>query len=857
VSKEGKHPALVRNLMSLAIGLGIALLLFVGFLVDRKIGHPFEVMESRLVDRRFLLRGPHEPSGEVVVVVIDSKSVERIGRWPWSRAVHVNFIDRMREWNASTLAFDVLFTESEGAAEVTRLQHIAATLPRDVPKNVEGALNGTRLAIQGALAEVQVDKLFAGAIERTYDDDAALTVLAFDFVFHEELKHWGQLGSLLAAKDEQLVLDLASYLSRDENTAYLRKFPPKLALGVRPIVADLAEWVAGLGFVNPVYDRDGVLRREQLVAVYSPVVRDAFEAEKDIYDALLEPEARVQAYMPLAVAGVATHLRLSADQVQLDLAEGELRFFEDAEEPRIVHRFDPFDGTAWIDFYGASQTFPTYSYVDVLGDQLIDAGGDPISGREAFEGKLVFVGHTDPGLSDFFVTPFITRLPGVEKHANVAENLLTGRQLHTHHDYVAVVGLCAAVAAIIVAVAVANLGPLLAAILVGCLSVGWLFYTYLGFANEGLVWNWSVPGLTVILAYAGVTAYRTGVERRAKRAMTERSQFIQATFGRYLSAEVVSLLVDSPDALKLGGERRRLTVMMSDLRGFTALCERSTPETVTGLLNFYLGRMAEIIFKHGGTIDEFIGDAIMGLFGAPVKREDDARRAVACAIEMQLAMPEVNQHLRDQGFPEVEMGIAINTGEVIVGNIGSERRTKYGVVGTNVNLTARIESYTVGGQVYISGETLKDAGKDVETGAVIAVKAKGLAEPIPAYELRGIGEPYDLRMPELKEELYELVYPVQVTFGVLEGKHITDTMVEGALVRISAIGADLRTELELDPLTNIKVRVRDVDGEELEGDLYAKVIDREAREGCCAMRFTSTPPAVKDHFKSILKAVQS
>jgi adenylate cyclase len=264
--------------------------------------------------------------------------------------------------------------------------------------------------------------------------------------------------------------------------------------------------------------------------------------------------------------------------------------------------------------------------------------------------------------------------------------------------------------------------------------------------------------------------------------------------------------------------------------------------------------MTDIIFKYGGTIDEFIGDAILALYGAPVKREDDALRAVACAVEMQCAMAEVNQYLRNQGFPEVEMGIALNTGEVIVGNIGSERRTKYGVVGTNVNLTARIESYTVGGQVYISGETLRDAGEDkVDVGSSILVHAKGIAEPITAYEVRGVGGDYQLKTPELREFLLDLPEPLEVAFSVLEGKHISDEMQEGSFVRLSALGADLKCDLDLDPLVNVKLRVAGPDGDLIDEDLYAKVIERETAEGCCALRFTSTPPSVKDHFKSLLK----
>src|SRR5512143_574739 len=184
--------------------------------------------------------------------------------------------------------------------------------------------------------------------------------------------------------------------------------------------------------------------------------------------------------------------------------------------------------------------------------------------------------------------------------------------------------------------------------------------------------------------------------------LERRNEFIRKVFGRYTSDEVVEALLDAPDGLKLGGEKREVTILMSDLRGFTALAERLEPTQVVSLLNHYLSAMVEVIQQHGGTIDEIIGDAILVLFGAPVTAGDDARRAVLCALGMQKAMAAVNAHNQQKGWPAIEMGIALHTGEVVVGNIGSVKRSKYGVVGRTINTTARIESFTVGGQIIVS-----------------------------------------------------------------------------------------------------------------------------------------------------------
>lgn len=185
---------------------------------------------------------------------------------------------------------------------------------------------------------------------------------------------------------------------------------------------------------------------------------------------------------------------------------------------------------------------------------------------------------------------------------------------------------------------------------------------------------------------------------------------------------------------------------------------------------------------------------MLALFGAPVAREDDAQRAVACAVEMQQGLVEVNAEFRRRGMSEVEIGVALNTGEVIVGNIGSERRSKYGVVGSNVNLTARIESYTVGGQVLISGATLEQAGDIVEVGDRVDVAAKGLAEPVPAYQMLSVGAPYDVKLPEIEEKFLDLDPAVEVRFVALSGKKIGDEETATRFIRLSNLGADMISE---------------------------------------------------------------
>jgi adenylate cyclase len=248
-----------------------------------------------------------------------------------------------------------------------------------------------------------------------------------------------------------------------------------------------------------------------------------------------------------------------------------------------------------------------------------------------------------------------------------------------------------------------------------------------------------------VLLQARITA---GLERKRwhdreeqyREQLERNEQFIRATFGRYVSDEVVANLLEKPEGLKLGGDLREVTILMSDIRAFSTICERLPPDQVMKMLNNYLGTMSEIIMDHQGTIDEFIGDAILAIFGAPTSRPDDAERAVRCALDMQQAMNDLNRDNREAGLPEISMGIGINTGAVIAGNIGSEKRSKYGVVGHQVNLTARIESQTAGGEVLISETTRDKLNQAFTIGEQKQVRVKGINEPVSIYQVLNDGE---------------------------------------------------------------------------------------------------------------------
>jgi class 3 adenylate cyclase len=360
-----------------------------------------------------------------------------------------------------------------------------------------------------------------------------------------------------------------------------------------------------------------------------------------------------------------------------------------------------------------------------------------------------------------------------------------------------------------------------------------------------------------------VVLARAETQLALKRAMEEirrladqlelRNRFIRETFGRYLSDEVVTSLLDSPTGLQLGGEKRNVTMMMADLRGFTSLSERIPPERVVAILNRYLAAMVKIIKEYQGTIDEFIGDAIFVLFGAPIWQEDDAERAVACAVAMQVAMASINEQNRQEGLPEVEMGIGVHTGQVVVGNIGSPERMKYGVVGSHVNLTSRIQSYTVGGQVLVSEATRQAVGPILRIERELEIKAKGFEQPIRLSEVRGLDGGYNLHLPWADDTLVALSQELPVRYAVVEGDHLSGVIYKGSLVRLSAKRAEARLAQPVPLLTNLNIHLVGSTGEEIPGIVYGKVVEK-LPEGTAAfsVRFTSMSPGIETFFHRLL-----
>src|SRR5262245_28093056 len=323
-------------------------------------------------------------------------------------------------------------------------------------------------------------------------------------------------------------------------------------------------------------------------------------------------------------------------------------------------------------------------------------------------------------------------------------------------------------------------------------------------------------------------------------------ELVRRAFGRYVSEEVAESLLRTPEALELGGEERDATILMSDLRGFTAMAERLPPREVIEVLNLYLETMVEVIARYEGTIDEIIGDAILVIFGAPLACDDHPAKAVACGVAMQLAMIDVNQRLQSKDRVHLEMGIGIHTGRVVVGNIGSLRRTKYAAVGSNVNMAGRVGSFTTGGQVLITEETRGRIDAPLRVDGQFQVEPKGASRHLLLFEIGAIGDPFTLALPPRTMPLRLLATPLPVRFTVLEEKFVGSNSHEGHLTELSALEARLQSTLVPAILSNVRITVAAGQLINPAGEIYGKVVDvTEGTQSLTRVRFTSTTPELK------------
>lgn len=334
---------------------------------------------------------------------------------------------------------------------------------------------------------------------------------------------------------------------------------------------------------------------------------------------------------------------------------------------------------------------------------------------------------------------------------------------------------------------------------------------------------------------------------RLNQKLKTRNELLYQVFGRYFSDKVLEVILEHPEGAAIGGEKRELTVLISDLRGFTSLSEELEPEAVTRLLNFYFDKMTEEITRYRGTVIEFLGDGVLAVFGAPLISENHICDAIAAGIEMQNRMDEVNEFCKEQGYPLLEMGIGIHSGEAFIGNVGSEKIMRYNVVGKVVNESSRIESYSVGGQVLVSQEALDKITVPVEVHNHMQIMAKGIQKPVAVCEVAAIGGAYGCAIRNMKfDAVVTVTKPVEfqlcrIEEKVVVGQPVTVRLEQFCLKRavVSLRNADGGKEQAADHLeiySDVEIFAVQEDGSRIFEGVYAKIVD--VKEDILVLHFT-------------------
>ncbi len=319
---------------------------------------------------------------------------------------------------------------------------------------------------------------------------------------------------------------------------------------------------------------------------------------------------------------------------------------------------------------------------------------------------------------------------------------------------------------------------------------------------------------------------------RLNKQLEARNELLYQVFGRYFSDEVLEVILQHPEEAVIGGEKRELTVMLSDLRGFTSMSEELDPESVTKLLNYYFGKMVEVIAHYHGTVIEFLGDGVLAVFGAPLNSKESTADAVAAAIEMQNCMDEVNAYCDVQGFPQLQMGIGIHHGEAFIGNVGSEKMMRYNVLGQVVNECSRIESCSVGGQVLVSTKAVNAISCPVEIQNQREITAKGIHRPVSLCEVVGIGGEYQCYIGKKDlEQMKSVEDEIALHLYHIEGKQVAEKPVITQLIKFSRNRAVVTIkEQAVERYSDVQITAVDHAGNPLFNGVYAKVIDQNKEE---------------------------
>ncbi|NQU02735.1 MAG: adenylate/guanylate cyclase domain-containing protein [Syntrophaceae bacterium] len=640
----------------------------------------FHFMELKALDLRFIARGERAPGVETVIAAIDEKSVTELGRWPWTRTKIAKLIDTLKEYGARSIGFDVVFAEPDENASLRELEELSKKIDDMGLKDPE-----LLRYLDEQKEKANTDLILARAIERAGN----VTMGYFFYTSEKEAEH---LSLDDIKRSEEYISESKYGIVRIKGRQ--EEYPMIEAYAAAPNIRPLSDAAEISGFFNAFPDIDGTNRWFPLAIKLG----DNF-------------------YPPLSVAVLEQYLDWPMLSLKLEEYGVEGIKIGDIEIPTDE------SGRILINFLGPIDTFPIYSITDIINNRLEPA---------LFKDKIVIIGATATGIYDLRVTPFSTVYPGIGIHATVIDNIL-------HQNFIRRPGWTALIDVFVIILLGLLMGIIISRVravsglLIGLILVtAWVLVNRFIFSSYNLWLNIVYPLFTILTVYVGITIYKYITEEREKKK-------IRGAFQYYLTASVINEMLKDPSKLKLGGDKKDLSVLFSDIRGFTTVSEKLTPEELVHLLNEYLTAMTDVVFKNEGLLDKYMGDAIMAVFGAPLDQPDHPKRACMTAMGMMNELRKLQKKWTDEGRPVLDIGIGVNSGDMVVGNMGSEMRFDYTVMGDSVNLGSRLEGMNkeYGTNIVISEFTYESVKDTLFCRELDSVRVKGKSLSVKIYELLG------------------------------------------------------------------------------------------------------------------------
>ncbi len=695
--------AMMRKLVPWVLGLFITAMAVVFYRAQPPLIYQLELMFQ---NAHFKWRGPLSPGPEVVIAAIDEKSIDELGRWPWPRKNLTRLVEKLMDQQARVIGFDMVFSSPDDTSRIKDLKKLQQQLLDKTSGNPE-----VFQTVERFIQNAEYDKQFSEILGKS-----KRSVLGYFFHFHPEgLDHLSENalhGFFQNIKPSKFVGFIKSSDKVDLSSVDFRS-----AFAVESNIPVLSKAVKQSGFISTDVEPDGSIRKLPLIVKYHDK-----ESDQDYF------------FPPLAIRVLEEFL-----DGTLLFRVGELgvkNVLLDGDFPLEI--LTNVKGEVQINFMGSRNTFPHYSVTDII------HGRKDLVPEGSLRDKIVLIGATAPGLENIKITPFDPNYPGVEIHATVIDNILHKNSLH-QPDSIEIIDMAYLVIwGLLLTGIYSRIRP-------GFGSLIWLFSLALQFGLSHWVlvhknfWITDVyPLLENMLILATLMIYRYGTEMKQK-------QMVQNVFSKYLPASVIDQLLKEPGRLKLGGEQKELTALFTDIEGFTTLSEKYPPEQLVNILNSYLTEMTEILFKYQGTLDKYDGDAIKSFFGAPLYFPDHAKRACWVGIEMQEKLAQLREQWKKSGRPELYMRVGINTGSMVVGNMGSKNRMNYGINGDSVNLAARLEAANkeYGTFSLISESTYRQAKNHIEVRDLETIRVVGRISPVKVYELLGKAGSIDAAVLEI------------------------------------------------------------------------------------------------------------